>query len=217
MSKECYVDLHPPLKPIHTWQEFLLHLLTITIGLFIALTLEGTIESIHHRHLVRDARVNLRREIAANHKLYTDNARNIRENRIQLARDIEQLRELRNGIKPDHANLSWSWDWKSYDDAAWNTARASGALTYMDPNLISAYSMVYAQQQYINETVLGLLSEETKAGAALQVAMDPAKLTAPEIEALLLKSAELDLSFGMLQTTTMSKLDAMYAEELQAN
>jgi hypothetical protein len=214
-SKESQVDLHPPLKPIHTWQEFLIHLLTITIGLFIALTLEATIESIHHWNLVRGAHVNLQREIAANHALYADNARNIRENRNQLARDIDQLRQLRDGKKPDPANLSWSWDWKSYDDSAWSTARASGAVSYMDPSQISAYSKVYTQQQYINETVLAILNDETKAGAALQVAMDPAKLTPSEIEALLLKTAELDQSFGMLETTTMNKMDVMYEELLQ--
>jgi hypothetical protein len=50
------MDLHPPHQPIHTLKDFLLHLLTITVGLFIALTLEAAIESLHHRHLVRDAR-----------------------------------------------------------------------------------------------------------------------------------------------------------------
>jgi hypothetical protein len=52
------VDVHLP-GSIRTWKDFLLHLLTITIGLFIALTLEAAVESMHHRHLVREARVSL--------------------------------------------------------------------------------------------------------------------------------------------------------------
>jgi hypothetical protein len=48
------MDVHPPHLPIHTWKDFLLHLLTITIGLFIALTLEASIESIHHRKPPQD-------------------------------------------------------------------------------------------------------------------------------------------------------------------
>jgi uncharacterized protein YecA (UPF0149 family) len=210
------MDVHPPHQPINTWKDFLLHLLTITIGLFIALTLEASIESVHHRHLVRDAHRNLRQEIEANHALYARNLRALQENRDQLGRDIEQLRQLRDGKVPDHPNLSWIWDWKSYEEAAWNTARESGAVPYMDTSRISFYSSVYAQQQYINTTALRILDEETKAAAALQVAGTVSKLTAPEIENLLITSAELDQSFAKSQTVTMKALDHFYGEALAA-
>jgi hypothetical protein len=39
------VEVSPPHQPIHSWKDFLLHLLTITIGLFIALTLDRLPES----------------------------------------------------------------------------------------------------------------------------------------------------------------------------
>lgn len=68
------MDVHPPHQPVRGWKDFALHLLTITVGLFIALTLEAAVQSMHHRHLVRDARQNLRREIAANHARYAGNA-----------------------------------------------------------------------------------------------------------------------------------------------
>ena len=42
-------------RPAHhvprSWQDFLLHLLTITIDPFIAPTLQAGVESQHHRHL----------------------------------------------------------------------------------------------------------------------------------------------------------------------
>jgi hypothetical protein len=81
------MDVHPPHQPIRSWKDFLLHLLTITIGLFIALTLEASIESIHHRHLVREAHRNLRQEIQANHALYATNLQRLQGNRTQLQRD----------------------------------------------------------------------------------------------------------------------------------
>jgi hypothetical protein len=206
------MDLHPPHQPIHTLKDFLLHLLTITVGLFIALTLEAAIESLHHRHLVRDARTNLDREIAANHKKYAVNARWIAENREQLGRDIAQLRDLRNGKKLDHPDLSWRWQWNSFSGIALRAARDSGAFSYMNPDLISSYSLIYLQQDYVNSTVLEILNEESKAGAALTAAGDPSNLTAAEIQTLLLKSAEIDLSFSFLQTT-MKGLEDMYPEE----
>ena len=208
------MDLHPPHQPIHTLKDFLLHLLTITVGLFIALTLEAAVESLHHRHLVRDARTNLDREIAANHKQYAVNAQWIAENREQLGSDIAQLRDLRNGKKLDHPNLSWHWQWNSFSGIALRAARDSGAVSYMKPDLISSYSLIYLQQDYVNATALEIVNEESKAGAALTAAGDPSNLTAAEIQTLLLKSAEIDLSFSFLQTT-MKGLEDMYLEEPQ--
>ena len=210
------MDVHPPHQPIHTWKDFLVHLLTITIGLFIALTLEASIESIHHRHLVREAHHSLRREIQANQVLYATNMRRLQDNRVQLQRDIDQLRQLRDGKVPEHPDLRWNWTWDSYRESAWNTARDGGAVPYMDADRISIYSSVYAQQRYINATALTILDEETRARASLQVAGAPSGLTAAETEALLIKSAELDQSFMQLEIT-MQALEDWYAKALNAH
>jgi hypothetical protein len=203
------VDVHAPHAPIQTWQGFLVHLLTITIGLFIALTLEAAVESMHHRHLVRDARENLRREILSNHALYTENVQSLQRNRTQLARDIEQLRDLRDGKKLTNPDLKWGWGWSSYSDAAWKSARDIGAIAYMDPDTIAGYALVYGQQDYVNETMIALIREESKASAPLEVAADPARLLPAETEALLIRTAELDQSLRSLEAT-MKSLDGFY-------
>jgi hypothetical protein len=208
------MDVHPPNHAIHSWKDFLIHLLTITIGLFIALTLEAAVEAMHHRHLVRNARANLQREITANQTLYASNERRIQENREQLQRDIAQLRLLATGKTTVKSSLGWGWQWDSYSGAVWRASRDSGAVSYMNPDLISSYSWIYLQQDYINSTALEIVNEETKAGAALEIAGDPANLTPAQIEALLIKTAEIDLSFGILQTT-MKSLEVMYKDQLQ--
>ena len=45
------LDVHPPHKAIHGTGEFLLHLFTITIGLLIAVGIEGAVERHHHTEL----------------------------------------------------------------------------------------------------------------------------------------------------------------------
>jgi hypothetical protein len=208
------MDVHPPRQPIHTVKDFLLHLLTITVGLFIALSLEAAVESLHHRHLVRDARENLHREITANRQQFAVNAKWIVENREQLARNIQLLRDLRKGKQLDPAILGWHWQWNSFSGVAWRAARDNGAVSYMEPNLISSYSWTYLQQDYINSTALAIVSEESKAGAALEAAVDPSNLSALEIQGLLVKSAEINLSLSTLQST-MKGLEDMYIEESQ--
>jgi hypothetical protein len=208
------LDVHPPNRPIHTWKDFFLHLLTITIGLFIALTLEAAVQSMHHRHQVRDARAALRREITSNQTLYAENAARLKTNRAQLARDIDVLRDLRDNKKPDQPRLSWGWEWNSYEGTAWRTARDSGAVSYMDPGVISKYADIYLQQDFINTTMVGIGNEESRVGAALEVATDPAKLLPAEIEAMLIKSAEIDESIITIQLL-MTPLEEMYNNALK--
>jgi hypothetical protein len=37
-------DIHPPHQAAHSWRDIFIHLATITVGLFIALSLEGCVE-----------------------------------------------------------------------------------------------------------------------------------------------------------------------------
>lgn len=48
----------------------------------------------------------------------------------------------------------------------------------MEPDLISVYSGIYLQQDYINSAAFAIVSEESKAGAALEAAADPSNLSA---------------------------------------
>lgn len=207
------MDVHQPEKSIRTWKDFLLHLLTITIGLFIALTLEAAVESMHHRHLVREARVNLRSEIESNHQLHAQDARELQLNRIQLAHDLDQLRELRNSKQLSDPKLSWTLNWNGYADAAWKTAKESGAVPYMDSRSISDYTWLYSQQEYVMSMALTLLNEEARVNAVLVVAQEPSKLIPAEIESLLIKTAEIDQEASRLETW-MKGLDEMYARAL---
>jgi hypothetical protein len=84
----------------------------------------------------------------------------------------------------------------------------------MDSDSISTYSTVYSQQDCVNATAVAILNEESRVGASLEVARDPAKLNPAEIETLLIRSAEIDQSFATLQST-MKALDDNYADALK--
>ena len=60
------IEVHPPSEPVHGWRDFLIHLATITIGLLIALSLEGCVEFWHHRSLVHEAEASMQIEIEGN-------------------------------------------------------------------------------------------------------------------------------------------------------
>jgi hypothetical protein len=208
------VDVHPVHHAPRSWRDFFLQLLMITIGLFIALTLQAGVESLHHRHLVRDARENLRREIQNNHQRYAENVQNLDKNRRQLARDIDQLKELRNGKAIDMASLGWGWDWNSYSDASWKTARDTGAVSHMSSELINAYTEVYSQQEYVNAQAIAIVDDEPKSAAPLRVAKDPSALSPADIQSMLVSLAETDIRLATLQSV-MRSLDEMYIKSLK--
>jgi hypothetical protein len=208
------VDVHPVHHAPRSWRDFFLQLLMITIGLFIALTLQAGVESLHHRHLVRDARENLRREIQNNHQRYAENSQNLDKNRRQLARDIDQLKNLRTGKAIDVASLGWGWDWNSYADASWKTARDTGAVSYMSSELINAYTEVYSQQEYVNTQAIAIVDDEPKSAAPLRIAKDPSALSPADIQSMLLSLAEIDIRLATLQSV-MKSLDEMYTKALR--
>ena len=70
------MEIHSP-GPIGSWKEFFRELLTITIGILIALSLDGLLEWQHHRGLAREARSNILIEM--------------RDNRRQLAKQEQEL------------------------------------------------------------------------------------------------------------------------------
>ena len=74
----------------------MLHLLAITIGLLIALGLEASVERMHHRYLVREARENIAREV--------------RDNQQSLAREMSALPNVPRGQRaqtPYDTLVSW--------------------------------------------------------------------------------------------------------------
>ena len=208
------MDVHPAHHAPRDWRDFFLHLLTITIGLFIALTLQAGVESLHHRHLVSEARENLRREIEINRKRYAENVQNIEKNRRRLAQNIDRLRELRSGKAIEKNALVWGWDWNGFIDASWKTARDTGAVSYMKFDLINAYAELYIQQDYVNTQALTIVDDEPKSAAFLQVAKDPSALSPSDIQAMLIGLAESDIKLAMLQNV-MKPLDEMYTEAMK--
>ncbi len=211
------MEIHAPHSPIHSWRDFFIHLATIAVGLMIALGFEDVAQSLHNRHLVAEARANLRREIAANHKLYAENVRQLQAARDLLAKDIDQLRDLRAGKGPQTLDLHWRFNWSGYSDAAWNTARDSGAIPFMQLDTIEEYSGLYMQQAYVNQTGMGVLLDLTKAGAPLRVARDhndPKEFAPTDVQSMLIGSAEIDARLQTLQNM-VKDLDDDYVDALK--
>jgi hypothetical protein len=60
------LDVHPAHHAASTWRDFFIHIITIVIGLLIAVALEQTVEVIHHRHQRHQLQEDLHNEAEQN-------------------------------------------------------------------------------------------------------------------------------------------------------
>jgi len=143
------VDIHPPHGPVHSVKDFLYHLLTVIIGILIALSLEGLLEWHHHRSLVEQARSNLMSEIRQNHDRLEKGlvSASDAEHRVQATvKAIGAIRKT-HAATPD---LDWSFGLVVLYNTAWQTAASTGALSYMEYPEVQEYTRIYALQDQFN-------------------------------------------------------------------
>lgn len=144
------MDVHPPHEPIHTWKDFLVHLATITIGLLIALGLEGAVEAMHHRHLLHTAEESLREELAQNVHWLEHDERQLDVTERMLQSNLRILNELK-AHQPADGKLEMHWEWDAMQSAAWDTARNTGAVALMPYDRAQSYNALYLQAADVNE------------------------------------------------------------------
>src|ERR1700761_5675744 len=91
IREDLMLDIHPPHSRIQGFKDFSLHLLTITIGLLIALSLESCVEWQHRRHLVREAEDGLNGEVKENVNELAELRKQIKDEQKELDADLKVL------------------------------------------------------------------------------------------------------------------------------
>lgn len=209
------LDVHPPHEPVHGWRDFLLHLLTITVGLLIALGLEATVEALHHRHLAAEARENIRHEIEANEAHAGANLVAIEREVVAMKTNIETVRGLRDHVDTHgRTDLHFEFSWASFDESAWRTARDTGALTHMPTAEVQRYADAYVQQGIANQQALEVLNQQQTIAAPLMLEASPSQLAPADLHGLMLQAAVVDLRLQGLGQT-IKDLRGAYAEVLR--
>ena len=207
------LDVHPPHASIHGWRDFLIHLATITIGLLIALSLEGGVEWFHHRHLVAEARENIRTEITANQKLLAEDIKAIHADERQMQSDMDTLRTLRSNPSA-HGTVTLAWSWSAMNGSAWQTARETGALSYMPYEKVQGFADTYFQQDLVNEAGHTLIRNHTQAEIPLLIEKPPANFTPAQIDEALHRCAETYMQLELLEDL-IKGLDRNYTDALR--
>jgi hypothetical protein len=140
-------DVHPPHSSIHSWRDIALQLFVVTLGLLIALALEGCVEWLHHRHVMHQAESSLSVEIKANAAKIQSAIDALHQQQTALKKDVAILKAMgAHQESVEHATLDIGFSVKTFDDVSWKTAQITGAVAYMPYKRAQAYSQMYSQQ-----------------------------------------------------------------------
>lgn len=176
------MEIHAPDKPIHSKKEFLFHMLTVVLGILIALALDGIVQWAHHRALVREARENITVEIEKNKEQIDAAMPEFKQRTDALNHVIAAMQQLQKTHQVAKGKqLFYTMSNHDLYSTAWQTAATSGAVTYMSYDELRRYTDVYVtqqtysklQEQALDHTIdFGSLVEATMFGGQKNVSND---------------------------------------------
>jgi hypothetical protein len=147
------LDVHAPHEKIHGIGDFFLHLLTITVGLLIALALEASVEALHHRHQRIETEATIHEELQQNRSSLAKMQANIGNEEVNLQRELVLLEDLREGKHDGFNNINLVFNNEPLQSAGWHTASSTGAMSYMPYATAQKFSEVYQLQDDYERSV----------------------------------------------------------------
>jgi hypothetical protein len=159
------LDVHAPHHAIEGWKDFFVHLVTISVGLLIAVGIEGCVE-LHREHkLVQEARATMRDEIQYNSGQMKDAVANLKKQRDTMRTNIDALTRIQENPKDKEAqkaSITADFSIVGLRDTAWKTAETTGAMGFMPYAEAQRYSDVYGSQKEFLDQQDKILEDEAQ-------------------------------------------------------
>ena len=222
------LDVHPAPHAAHGWRDFFVHIVTIVIGLLIALGLEQCAEGFHHRREVNEARDAIAQERAENQRQFARTTELFpRETkRFQTNLAVLQYLQQHPGAAPDTwpGKMNWhSYIGLSFSTAAWQAAQHLGVTARMSQPEVRELQHVYDQLAVVQASSADRLRAISAARRYTASDADPSRLTAAQLtneielaEALLIAHRRLGSDMRNLYSRYRDFTPAPTDDELQA-
>jgi hypothetical protein len=162
------LDVHPPHAALHGWKDFWIHLATITIGLLIAISLEQTVEWVHHLHQRHQLEADLRQEGIQNRDLFQGNLQVV-EKRMAITaaklRAVESTLAMRKKMPPPFVDSTFPADtsrgvYINPLESVWVAAKESALINLLPKETARSYTRVYFESDMLitanNESIEAL-------------------------------------------------------------
>ena len=194
--------------------DYIFQFITITIGVLIALFINGLVEWNNNRELVEQARSTIRREIADNKKDIDATLAGIEEDVRKFESAIKFATDMLTAKKTTINELNFHINLADLSSAGWRTAERTGALSHMDYAEVQRYSKLYDFQDLIVEQQRALVGQLGDVTAILNPDFDPDNPNPKDLE--IFRERLLTLRAGLTVHAQMAKrLTESYSETLK--
>jgi hypothetical protein len=151
------MEIHGPEGPTNSFKDFAIHIVIVTIGILIALGLEGVRETISVHHVVRDARENFRAELQANRDHLDRELKHDSEMLANIDQIIAELPKLRKDPAELRARVAKVYpSGYFFSSSRWESALSTGALGHMSVDEVNRYAevnfLVHAYKTLVGQT-----------------------------------------------------------------
>jgi hypothetical protein len=181
------MEIHSPEQPIHSVKDFAVHIAVVTLGILIALGLDGLREHFRERRLVHETRANFQYELGIDHKYATDELKRVTAGRDQLDAIVKAMPDLALQ-HPEELRRQLelvSNPYYFFSANAWEGALSTGALAHMSPEEVSAYAGAAEGIHRYTQVQADALTAERHAFAEIKAHPHPSpEQAASEAEAL---------------------------------
>lgn len=135
--------------PFGSLRDFLFHILTISLGLGLALAGEAAVEYYNHRELANETREYFRTQLEDNRKVVEEHLKTTVEVQAALAKAKALVDANFTGARKILVNAPHSFD--DLNTGSWDPAVATGALNYMPLAEVRTYSQIHVDELALNK------------------------------------------------------------------
>jgi len=138
------IDIHPPQHGAMTPRDILTHLAIVVAGILIAIGLEQSVEYIHHRHQLEQARSTIRAELTHDRTAVEYDIAVLKTAEQTMQRNTALLRSSPESNNQPVSVLEYTWQLHFLRDDAWQDAKASGITAYMPDTERAQIGFIYS-------------------------------------------------------------------------
>ena len=198
----------------YTANDYVFSFVTITLGVLIALLINGLVEWNNNRQLVTQARATIAQEIGENKRdldvtlaSFPDDRKRF-DNAIKFANDMLATKKTAINELKLHLNFA------DVSSAGWRTAERTGALSHMPYTEVQRYSLLYDLQDLYTEQQREMLGQLASASAILAGDFNPDNPNPKDLEAFRDRVLQLQSTLTIHEQMAR-RLAERYAEALK--
>jgi hypothetical protein len=129
-----------------TWRDFFVQLVIVTLGVLIALLLQGFVDWRRDQTLLHEARDTIRQELEDNQRELDTEIAGLAKRKSDLDNCLKFVDELLTRGKTDIRSIDLGLSFAEFSVASWQSAERTGALALMEYRDVQSLSKLYDVQ-----------------------------------------------------------------------